>query len=161
MILFQKDRLMIPETNRRVERSTADSINARIRQQTHRNIACVANRGRTAIDRRLEELDREWDIERTLEANAASLALSGIILGATVNRRFYSLSGVVTGFLLMHAVQGWCPPLPILRRMGIRTAAEINEERYALKALRGDFLPITSGRSVSSNIQRSIAATQQ
>jgi hypothetical protein len=44
------------------------------------------------------------------------------------------------GFLLQHAVQGWCPPLPLLRRLGVRTADEINEERYALKALRGDFV---------------------
>jgi hypothetical protein len=27
----------------------------------------------------------------------------------------------------------------VLRRLGVRTAGEINEERYALKALRGDF----------------------
>jgi hypothetical protein len=46
---------------------------------------------------------------------------------------------VVAGFLLQHALQGWCPPLPVLRRLGVRTADEINQERYALKALRGDF----------------------
>lgn len=45
----------------------------------------------------------------------------------------------MTGFLFQHAIQGWCPPLPILRRLGFRTAEEINQERYALKALRGDF----------------------
>lgn len=152
---------MLPDTNHRVERSTADVVNAKIRRRTHQNIVCVANRGRPAIDRRLEELDREWDIERTLEANAAAIALTGIVLGATLNRRFYTLSGAVTGYLLLHAVQGWCPPLPILRRLGIRTSAEINEERYALKALRGDFLPVTSGRSVASHVQWSIAAAQQ
>jgi hypothetical protein len=46
---------------------------------------------------------------------------------------------VVAGFLLQHAVQGWCPPVPLFRRLGFRTAAEIDYERYALKALRGDF----------------------
>jgi hypothetical protein len=39
-------------------------------------------------------------------------------------------------------LQGWCPPLPILRSLGVRTADEINEERYALKALRGDFADV-------------------
>ena len=29
--------------------------------------------------------------------------------------------------------------MPILRRLGYRTAREIDEERVALKALRGDF----------------------
>lgn len=45
----------------------------------------------------------------------------------------------VGGFLLRHAVQGWCPPLPVFRRLGARTQSEIDHERYALKALRGDF----------------------
>ena len=45
-------------------------------------------------------------------------------------------------FLLQHAVQGWCPPVPFFRRRGVRTAREIEIERYALKALRGDFGPI-------------------
>jgi hypothetical protein len=46
---------------------------------------------------------------------------------------------VVLTFLFQHAVQGWCPPLPVLRRLGVRTRKEIDRERYALKALRGDF----------------------
>jgi len=39
-------------------------------------------------------------------------------------------------------LQGWCPPLPVLRRLGFRTAFEIDYDRYALKALRGDFAEI-------------------
>ena len=38
-----------------------------------------------------------------------------------------------------HAVKGWCPPVPLFRRLGVRTCGEIERERYALKALRGDF----------------------
>jgi hypothetical protein len=30
-------------------------------------------------------------------------------------------------------VQGWCPPIPILRRLAFRTTYEIEEERQALK----------------------------
>ncbi len=46
---------------------------------------------------------------------------------------------LVSGFLFQHAIEGWCPPVPILRRLGFRTSYEIDEERQALKALRGDF----------------------
>jgi hypothetical protein len=56
-----------------------------------------------------------------------------------VDRKFFFFPAVVAGFLLQHAVQGWCPPLPIFRRMGFRTQTEIDEERHALKALRGDY----------------------
>ena len=52
---------------------------------------------------------------------------------------------VVGGFLLQHAVQGWCPPLPVFRRYGVRTQTEIDDERYALKALRGDFRGLPAG----------------
>jgi hypothetical protein len=49
-----------------------------------------------------------------------------------------------------HAVQGWCPPLPILRRMGFRTAREIDTERTALKALRGDFARVEASQDKAS-----------
>ena len=53
--------------------------------------------------------------------------------------RWLLLSGLVPAFLLQHAVQGWCPPIAVLRRFGFRTRGEIDAERTALKALRGDF----------------------
>lgn len=130
---------MIPSTSGRVTQSTAEEVNERIRQQTEESIARCAAAGRVAIDHRLAELDHEWDIERTLEANAATLALIGLTLGATVNRKWFLFPGVIATFLLQHSIQGWCPPVPVFRRMGIRTAKEIHEERNALKALRGDF----------------------
>ena len=133
---------MLPTTTERVPQNTSVKLNQAIRQQTEDSLMRSAAAGPAAIDRRLAELDQEWDIERTLEANAATVALAGSILGATVDRRFFALPAAVAGFLLQHALQGWCPPVPIFRRLGFRTAAEIDRERYALKALRGDFSDI-------------------
>jgi hypothetical protein len=126
---------MLPGTSDRVPRNTAPEVNRRIRQQTLANIARYRNAGAEAIEHRLEELDREWDIERAIEANAAGIALTGVALGAFVDRRFLALPAAVCAFLLQHALQGWCPPVPVLRRLGFRTAREIFEERLALKAL--------------------------
>jgi hypothetical protein len=123
---------MFPSTVDRVPLHTAASVNADIRRQTDENIARYRNAGPEAIARRLKELDEEWDIERTLEANAATVSLIGLGLGTFVDRRFYALPAVVAGFLLQHAVQGWCPPLPVFRRMGVRTQSEIERERCAL-----------------------------
>jgi len=136
---------MIPTTVARVPEHTAEHVNEEIRRRSYEDVARIAAEGPEAIDRRLEELDGEWDIERTLEANAASIALIGLGLGTFVDRRFYLLPAAVAGFLLQHAVQGWCPPMPVFRRFGVRTAAEIEEERYALKALRGDFRGVSDG----------------
>jgi hypothetical protein len=141
---------MLPSTVCRVPDHTEASINAMIRQQTHRNLARFQNADPAAISRRLEELDAEWDIERTLEANAATASLIGLTLGATVDRRWFIFPAVVAGFLLQHALQGWCPPLPVFRRMGIRTSYEIDYERCALKAMRGDFANTQENASKSS-----------
>ena len=130
---------MLPSTVDRVPASTDESINEQIRRKTEANIAEYGRADGIAIERRLKELDEEWDIERLLEANAATVSLIGLSLGATVDRRWFLFPAVVAGFLLQHAIQGWCPPLPVFRRWGVRTASEIDYERYALKALRGDF----------------------
>ena len=94
---------------------------------------------RSTIDGHLRQLDREWDIERVLETNASIIACTGALLALTVHRRFAIIPVVVTGFLLQHALQGWCPPLPWFRKRGVRTVREINRERTALRILRGDF----------------------
>jgi hypothetical protein len=126
-------------TLERVPRNTTAAVNERIRHQTERSVADCIRRGPVAIDRRLSELDEEWDIERYLETIAPTITLIGLALGVAKNRRFLIIPAVVQSFFLQHALQGWCPPLPVLRRLGVRTAGEINVERYALKALRGDF----------------------
>jgi hypothetical protein len=130
----------------RVPAHTSDNVNRRIRDQTALRVHYYS-RHADEIPRRLRQLDREWDIERAIEANAATLAFAGVALGATRDRRWLALPALVTGFLFQHAVQGWCPPVPVLRRLGFRTAFEIEVERQALKALRGDYgRPARSGR---------------
>jgi hypothetical protein len=141
---------MIPSTAERVPKHTADSTNEKIRRQTEANVARYGAAGPTAITARLAELDREWDIERTLETNAATLVTAGGGLALLVNPWFALVPVVVGGFLLQHAVQGWCPPIPILRRLGVRTQTEIEEERTALKALRGDFHGVQAGDRAAS-----------
>lgn len=140
----------ISSTVERVTLHTAEEVNLKIRNAAELRVVWAAQGGRAAIDRRLEELDQEWDIERCLETAAASISLLGVALGTTEDRRWLVLPAVVAGFLLQHAVQGWCPPLPVLRRAGVRTTDEINEERYALKALRGDFADVTTGSDASA-----------
>jgi hypothetical protein len=129
---------MLPGTSERVPSRTDELVNERIRHQTRQRVAYHARHPST-IERRLFELEREWDIERALEVNGSVLAGLGVFLGATRSRGWLLLPAAVVGFCLQHALHGWCPPLPLLRRLGIRTQREIDEERYALKALRGDF----------------------
>lgn len=121
--------------NDRVRKVSSNAANLRIDVQTAYNISRFKRQGPGAVARRIEQLDREWDIERVLEVNAATLALTGLLLGLKVNRKWFLLPGIVLPFLLQHGLQGWCPPLPLLRRLGIRTRGEIDREKFALKPL--------------------------
>ena len=131
--------LQLPATATRVERQTAPAINERIRAATDARVVQLESAGDAEIARRLASLEREWDIERVLQVNASVLMLVGTLLGARVDRRFLLLPAAVFTFFGQHALQGWCPPIPVFRRLGVRTQREIERERYALKALRGDF----------------------
>ena len=128
-------------TRNRVPAHTSEDINRRIRQEISRNVRHYAAHPEN-IPERLRELDQEWDIERAIQANAAAIGFFGIMMGASRGRGWLALPALVTGFLFQHAVQGWCPPVPIMRRLGFRTSYEIEEERQALKALRGDFAKV-------------------
>src|SRR4051812_9611903 len=112
----------------------------RIHGRTLHNVSRYFGVDPIFIDERIRALEHEWDIERTLEANAGLTALAGVALGVTVDRRFLALSFLATGVLLQQALGGWSPALPLLRRLGIRTSTEIHEEIIALKIIRGDFL---------------------
>jgi hypothetical protein len=134
----------MPTTRNRVPAHTREEINERINRATERRVHYY-ERHPDEIPARLRELDEEWDIERAIEANASVLAFVGVALGASRDKRWLVLPALVTGFLFQHAVQGWCPPVPVLRRLGFRTAYEIEEERQALKAIRGDYQGIQQG----------------
>ncbi|MCC6888153.1 MAG: DUF2892 domain-containing protein [Hyphomicrobiales bacterium] len=125
-------------TRDRVPSHTASHVNRRIRQSIEESVI-YHREHKDRIARRLDELDREWDIERAIEANAAAISLIGLTFGFLGSRRWFLLPMAVSGFLLQHAVQGWCPPVPVLRRLGFRTSYEIEQERQALKLLRGDY----------------------
>ena len=122
----------------RVRRHTKPAVNERIDETIRECVQAYANQPRAVLSRRIAELEREWDIEQTLQANASCVALAGVAL-ATKDRRWLALPATVLGFLLLHSTQGWCPPLPLFRRLGVRTRSEIERERFVLKFLRGDF----------------------
>jgi hypothetical protein len=128
----------------RVREHTSQRVNQRITRGINDNVERAVRGGRDAIIRRLAELDHEWDVDRALMANFA--LLGGAAYAAGLERYSQSpllgrkrkgllyLVGAQMGFLLLHATVGWCPPLPLFRRLGVRTKAEIEVERAALVA---------------------------
>ncbi|MDB5757259.1 MAG: hypothetical protein JWM30_548 [Burkholderia sp.] len=122
----------------RIRRVTAPALNQQIDRQTDANILHYANAMPDVIDERIEELDREWDVERMLGVNGASVALAGLVLGATVNKKWLIVPGIILPLLLNFNLRGWAPAVPVLRHLGMRTRSEIGRERAALLASRAD-----------------------
>jgi len=114
--------------------------NQRIQARTLHDVTSYFDASENEIDARIRELEAQWNLERTLEANGAALALIGLALGISSDRRFFALTLLASSCLLQHALSGWSPPLPMLRRLGIRSSAEIQQEILALRILRGDFI---------------------
>jgi hypothetical protein len=130
--------------NDRVRRHTTPNTLRDIDDRTRANIRHFGAQSLAELDARITALERKWDMERLLETNASLLALSGAVLGLTVNKKWFWLTGGVLGFLAQHALTGWCPPVPVFRKLGVRTQNELDQERYALKAIRGDFAPVST-----------------
>ena len=153
----------LPATSTRVEHATRPDINERIRTRTTAQLARLEGARAVELDARLDEIDREWDVERVLQANASTLVMVGVALGYAVDRRFLALPAVVLTFFAQHALQGWCPPIPIFRRSGVRTAREIERERYAIKALRGDFdgVPAAGSAGRDTRVLAALAAVDR
>lgn len=130
---------ILPPTSKRVRRNTNPTVNHEINNQIRSRLEGYTGASKAELTDKISELDEEWDTERTLETSFASLVMISTVLGSSVNKKWFNLGGVAAGFMLLHALEGWCPPLPLIRKLGIRTAEEINEEKTNLKILRGDY----------------------
>lgn len=139
------------ERSDRVRAHTPATVNARIDRTALASVEEAAHEGRDGLVRRLAELDREWDVDRALMANFAILGGLSYVLGERASREWTWLFRAQLGFLLLHAVAGWCPPAAAFRRLGFRTVREIEVERQeAARRLASHASPfgVAEGRSV-------------
>lgn len=102
-----------------------------------RDIRDFAARNGDEIDERLRRLDREWEAERLVKTNAIAVGALGLLAGIFWSRKALVLPLLALPFMLRSESRQ--RPMPMLSRAGLRTRREINAERYALRALRGDF----------------------
>jgi hypothetical protein len=126
----------------RVRQATSLRVQERMDAELIARVGSYADAPEDALAARLDELEREWSIERVLTLQSSATAMAGVMLG-TVRRRWLLLALATSGFLMQHAVQGWCPPLALHRRLGLRSRREIELEMHMLKLLRGDYARVS------------------
>ncbi len=91
------------------------------------------------IEDRLNELDEEMDLECYMQTETTALTIAGVILALTVSKKWLALPLAASILSVANIARGKNKPLTVFRKLGFRTRAEIEKERYALKAIRGDF----------------------
>ncbi|MDQ0413346.1 DUF2892 domain-containing protein [Mesobacillus stamsii] len=126
-------KMLFPPTTTKVNMFSSPRVNREIKSRTKRNIEQYTEKSDEDIKARIKELDYEWDTERTLEVNFALIVIVTTFIGAIRNKKWSLISTIAAVFMLQHSLQGWCPPLSVIRRLGVRTATEILEEKEALK----------------------------
>jgi hypothetical protein len=141
-----------------VRKATLNQQNVVIDDLILSNIRKYADKSPIEISERIRQLDKEWDIERVLDLNMSAMALCGITLSIFLSNYSLILPTLLLLFFIWHAFQGWCPPIPILRFFKVRTRPEIDREKYALKAMRGDFKDLANGSDLA---RRAFEATEK
>ncbi len=115
-------------------------VNKRIDERVERCVRYMAEQERSEISRYLGRLEREWDSTRAVLVAGSALAVAGLWLGRRSGGRWRILGGVAAGLMLQHGLLGFGPLAELVRALGgVRTRREIDLEKFALKALRGDF----------------------
>lgn len=128
----------LPSTQTKVTETTPDHINQQIELETEARINHYKRQDSQTIKARIAQLDREWDTEKVLKVTMTGIALSSSLLTLTANKKWAFLSGTACAFMVQYALQGWCPPLSLIRLNGVRTTSEINLEKQALRNLLED-----------------------
>ena len=110
--------------------------NARVDRATEENLDRAAKEPKF-VTKRLDELEREWDIDRAVMLSFAGAGTAALVLGLRRDWRWRFPLSAQIAFLLLHSTIGWCPPAVVLRRLGFRTGREIEAERAALLRIGG------------------------
>ena len=111
-------------------------------------IVAIAERGPLAVNQRLTELEREWTAGRMVKAVTGAMLVVGIALGGFLHPYWLLLTALAGAVL----VQDWFFRSSTLGELfhsfGYRSGAEIEDERLALRVLRGDFRDLPTMRQL-------------
>ncbi len=120
-------------------------------------LAKLADAGPEAINDRLAQLDWEWTAGRAAKVTAAVVVLAGTALALATGSWWWMALTAAGGLLLLQysfSKTSWLARM--FQEMGYRTGCEVEQEKFALRALRGDFrhLPTVHDIEAQDDISR-------
>ncbi len=136
-------------TNSTIVKATSPSSCSKNRKIEQR-LASVADGGPQAIEDRLNELPREWTAGRATKALAGVMIVVGLALTVLLDPWWLLLPALGGVFLLQYLVgqHSWLGLA--FQGLGLRTGFEVDQEKMALKILRGDFANLPTLLDVES-----------
>ncbi len=109
------------------------------REKLEERLACLADAGVHAINDRLAQIEREWSSGRMTKATVGVLLVAGLLLTAALSPWWLILPAAGGFFLLQYLFMRTSWLGAMFREMGFRSGADIDQEKFALRTLRGDF----------------------
>jgi hypothetical protein len=109
------------------------------RDSLEKRLTSLAEAGPEAITDRLDQIDCEWSAGRMTKATIGVLIAVGLVLTVAFNPWWLILPAVGGAFLLQYLFGRVSWLGATFRAMGFRAGADIDQEKLALRALRGDF----------------------
>ena len=143
-----------------VRTHTPDQLNRRIDERVERCVRYMAQQERSEIGHYLSQLEAEWDLNRALAVGCSVACLSGLLLSRGLGRGWLGLSAIASALLMQQGISGHGPLAALVRSLGVRTRREIDLEKFALKALRGDFERIPSEGGPLARANAALVAAQ-
>lgn len=141
---------------------TPELINRKIDAKVEACVRALAAAERPELARYLGKLEREWDLNRVLLVATSALALGAALVHRTGRGGKALSTGLAVGAaaVLQQGVVGYGPLTSLLRSVGVRTRGEIDLEKFALKALRGDFERIMRDAGPNARANAALVAAQ-
>ena len=102
-------------------------------------VATCATEGHDSIQNRLVELDGEWTASRMVKATLGLLIVTGFVLATVHNPYWMILPAIAGGLLLQYLFFRGGILTELYCKLGYRSGMQIDEERFALRTLRGDY----------------------
>ncbi len=100
----------------------------------------VIEAGPGAITERLDELESEWTAGRAAKATAGVVIVTGLALTLLTMNLYWLILPIVGGAVLMQYIIGRKSLIgELFHAFGLRSGGEIDQEKMALRVLRGDF----------------------
>jgi len=108
-------------------------------EDLQQRVAGLADAGPQAIETRLLELDREWTAGRATKATIGVLLVIGFGLTILLNPWWLILPAVGGVFLLQYLFTRSSWMGKTFQELGFRSGFDVEQEKMALKVIRGDF----------------------